>query len=118
MTYTYTLPKIPRSMNAYAGRQNCWEYRIDKGYIGSLVASVAHPKPKVPIQQARVTLRYFFPTKARHDPDNYAGKMILDGLVRAGVLQDDSFANVTLFLAGDVDPTNPRVEIAVEEENS
>lgn len=36
---------------------------------------------------------FHFKTKARHDPDNYAAtiKMIMDGLVAAGVLIDDNF---------------------------
>lgn len=40
-----------------------------------------------------LTLRFFFKTKSRHDPDNFAAcaKFILDSLVRHGILVDDSF---------------------------
>lgn len=54
--------------------------------------------------------------KRRRDPDNYSGKFLLDGLVRAGVLQDDSFSHIDLRLMGSLDRDNPRTEVLVEEE--
>lgn len=50
-----------------------------------------------------MTLHYFFKDNRRRDPDNYSGKFILDGLVRAGILQDDSFAVIDLELKADKD---------------
>lgn len=56
-----------------------------------------------PMQRARVTLTYHFPTDARRDPGNYGGKFILDALktprptvrgswtMGAGVIDDDDF---------------------------
>ena len=49
----------------------------------------------------------------RRDPDNYSGKMLLDPLVREGILIDDSFDVVTLVLGGKVDKKNPRTEIEI-----
>lgn len=74
------------------------------------------PRPKVPIKNAVVEISYYFPTGHRHDPDNYAGKMILDGLVKAGILEDDSFNNIELTVrkAG-VDSTRPRTVVRIEE---
>ena len=66
-------------------------------------------------EKAVVTLTYYFPDKRRRDSDNYAGKLILDGLVRAGIIEDDSFDNVQLVLRGGYDKENPRTEIEVEE---
>lgn len=62
-----------------------------------------------------VTITYYFPTRRRHDPDNYNGKMLMDGLVHRGVIADDSFDHVELRLRGDYDPKNPRTEIDIEE---
>lgn len=72
-------------------------------------------RPEKPIDRARVTLTYYFEDKRRHDPDNYAGKMILDGLVRSKIIADDSFGNIDLVLRGRVDKKNPRTEVSVEE---
>lgn len=46
-----------------------------------------------PMGRASITLELWFPDKRRRDLDNYGGfgfKWILDGLVKAGVLKDDS----------------------------
>lgn len=115
MTYRYTIPLVPQSLNHYAGRKNCWEYRQDKAQWERDVTLLCRPRPQRPIEKAAVTLHYFFPTRARHDPDNYAGKMILDGLVKAGIILDDSFDCVALRLEGGYDAKNPRTEITVEE---
>ena len=54
-------------------------------------------------------------TRQRHDPDNYNGKFILDGLREAGIIEDDSFKNIELQLCGAYDKENPRTEITVKE---
>lgn len=41
--------------------------------------------------------------------------MILDGLVKSGILQDDSFEHITLVLKSGYDKLNPRTEITVQE---
>lgn len=64
-----------------------------------------------------VTFNYFFPDKRRRDPDNYTGpaKYLLDGLVKAGVLPDDSFNFVELKIARKgIDRKKPRIEIVLE----
>lgn len=58
----------------------------------------------------------FFPTRGRRDPDNYSGKFILDGLVQAGIIKDDSFECINLRLKASYDKDNPRTEIEVEEQ--
>lgn len=54
----------------------------------------------------------------RRDPDNiaFAKKFIMDGLVRANVLRDDSMRFVRGFSDSfDVDRENPRIEVTVTE---
>ena len=115
MIYRYIIPEIPPSLNRFAGRRNEWEYRKLKQAWKRLIRSSCTPKPKVPIPKAVVTLTYYFGSRRRHDPDNYAGKMILDGLTGAGIIADDSFENIDLQIRGRYDKSNPRTEITVEE---
>lgn len=111
----YTIPLIPPSENKYKGRENYWQYRKDKQEWESLIALLCKPKPKEPIPKSKLTLTYYFPTKIRHDPNNYSGQFITDGLVKAGIIQDDSFECIQLVLQGAYDKQRPRVEIEVSE---
>ena len=68
-----------------------------------------------PYLKSVVEITYYFGTKHKRDPDNYSGKFILDGLVDAGVLADDSFANIELRLKSRYDKDNERTEIKIWE---
>lgn len=116
MEYIYTIPGVPSSLNKFAGRMNSWDYRNEKKEWTRRVYACCMPRPSEPIKKAKVEISYHFPTGHRHDPDNYAGKMILDGLVEAGILQDDSFNNIELTVrkAG-VDKKRPRTVVRIEE---
>ncbi len=93
---------VPDSLNKYAGRLNCWEYRTHKQeWKVRVMAAVGSRKPPAPLSGVVVHIHYIFPTKARHDPDNYAGKVLLDGLVDAGVITDDSFNCIKLELSAE-----------------
>ena len=106
--------RIPPSNNRFIGRNARWEYQEIKKQWAQLIRLAARP-PDKPYNKAVVSIRYFFEDRRRRDPDNYSGKMILDGLVRCGVLADDSFACVRLDLSADLDKKNPRTEITVTE---
>jgi len=108
----YTIPAIPPSLNKFAGRNNVHEYRKLKQEWTMLVKLCCRKAP-APLDRATVAITYFFPDKRRRDPDNYCGKLILDGLTAAGVIKDDSFACIDLVLRGEHDRTNPRTEIEV-----
>ena len=110
---------VPPSLNRFAGRENSNEYRHEKKVWTDAVcwyAKASKDRPSKPYRQAHVEIMYYFPTRTRHDPDNYAGKFILDGLTRAGVIADDSFQCITLSLGGGHDKDNPRTVITVMEE--
>jgi hypothetical protein len=70
-----TIPEIPPSLNKYAGRANAWDYRAEKQRWLQLFVAYC-PKCK-PMGKAVVTITYYFPTRHRHDPDNYNGKMLM-----------------------------------------
>lgn len=111
----YKIPAIPPSNNRFIGRENRWEYQKIKKQWAQLIALTCRPRPPAPLKRAAVTLIYHFPDKRRRDPDNYSGKMILDGLVRAGILADDSFDCIELKLAAIGDKGN-FTQIYIEED--
>lgn len=110
--------EIPPSNNEYMGKSyNYAMYQEEKKRWHWLIkASFKRAeKPKKPFEKAIVHITYFFKTKTRRDPDNYSGKMLLDPLVREGILIDDSFSNITLVLSAGCDKNNPRTEIEILE---
>ena len=61
-----------------------------------------------------MTFTVYFPTKARHDPDNQSPKFIMDGLTEAGfIIDDDDKHCKSLTLKCDYDKIHPRTEILV-----
>ena len=110
----FIIPEIPPSLNQFAGRENEWAYRKAKAYWMELCCAYCRPKPVKPLERARVTLEYHFPDRRRRDPDNYI-KLIMDGLVKAGVIQDDSFDNVELVLKQGSADKKPHVIIEIKE---
>lgn len=110
----YVIPAIPPSENAFKGRQNHWEYRSLKKEWEQMVA--VYCRPRQHFDKCKLTFRYYFPTRVRHDPNNYSGQFLTDGLVKAGIITDDDFGHITLILEGDYDKDNPRTEIYLEEE--
>jgi len=107
------IDRIPPSLNQFAGRKNDREYQALKRGWKELVFYTCKQQRYETLKNAIVTITYFFPTRARHDPDNYAGKLIMDGLTAAGVIEDDSFDCIELRLRGGYDKMNPRTEIEV-----
>lgn len=110
---------VPPSLNQFAGRENTWAYRQEKTRWTRLVWYRAMEQKKgTPTPHfARVKITYYFRDKRRHDPDNYAGKFLLDGLTKAKVIMDDDFAHIELLTAGGVDKEHPRTEIEITEVN-
>ena len=116
MEYKIIVKDIPPSNNKYIGNSNSFRlYAKEKEKWHLLVKAAINAKPNKPLEKAVVRIKYFFKDKRRRDPDNYSGKMILDPLVREGILQDDSFNNIKLVLDSEYDKENPRTEIDITE---
>ena len=96
MIYEYTLPGIPPSLNQYLGQNRRFKYEAKKKEWAKIIKYSCLKKPLKPIKHSRITITYHFPDNRRRDPDNYAGKFLLDGLRDAGIIEDDSFWNVDL----------------------
>jgi Holliday junction resolvase RusA-like endonuclease len=69
-----------------------------------------------PYQKASVKIVYYFATNRRRDADNLNLKFLLDGIVKAGIIKDDSTKVIGQpETAWEVDKKNPRVEIEITE---
>lgn len=62
---------------------NFMEYMVKKYNLGDLKVS-----------KCNITYEMTYHTRARRDPDNFAPKFINDGLVKGGLLVDDSFKQI------------------------
>ncbi len=69
------------------------------------------------IDKCNVTVTYYFPTRHRHDADNYSPKFLFDGFTEAGLFVDDNFEHVKSVTVregiGDYDRKNPKVEFHI-----
>lgn len=113
-----TLRGCPPSLNQFAGRENSWDYRKAKSYWTQLVwatCRASKERPAEPYQMADVEIMYYFPTRARHDADNYCGKFLLDGLTKAGVIVDDDMNHIRLVITGTHGKAHPRTVITITE---
>ena len=82
----------------------------------ALVMIYAENIPKI-TKKADFTFTWYRKDR-RSDPDNIAGgiKFILDGLVKAGKLENDGWKQINSIVHKfEVDKENPRVEIEIKE---
>ena len=111
----YIIDGIPPSNNQFLGRNARWEYAEQKKLWAQWISVCCRPRPKAPLLHARVTITYFFKDRRRRDPDNYSGKFLLDGLVAAGILKDDNFQCVELWLRAKFGCPKAQTQIDIEE---
>lgn len=114
------IPGIPPNLNKWRSMHHHEEAKQKKEWeeVVWLETLAQNIKPSKPIKKAKVTYTFFFANNRRHDPTNAYGcvKWLEDGLVYAGVLEDDSFDHVKNDVEkGGVDKINPRVEIEIVE---
>jgi Holliday junction resolvase RusA-like endonuclease len=116
LIFKYSIKAIPPSNNKFIGKNQRWQYQSEKKHWARIIQLFCVPRPREPLKKSKVMIVYYFKDKRRRDPDNYSGKFILDGLVRSGIIIDDSFDCIDLYLRGNVDKENPRTEILIEGE--
>jgi crossover junction endodeoxyribonuclease RusA len=118
------LPDIPPSLNKWsrmhwataAKIKKQWEHDILYTFLTS-TQIIPKEEKQFPWIKAKIRIIYYFKTRARRDIDNMNQKFLLDGLVKAGVISDDStnvIGQVEIIPA--YDKNNPRTEIEVLKE--
>jgi Holliday junction resolvase RusA-like endonuclease len=82
------IPELPPSLNEWS-RQHWSERdrRVEEMTENLTGLRRAFRIPRV--ERPRVQLVYYFATRRHRDPDNYAGKFLLDGLRHSGIIADD-----------------------------
>lgn len=110
-----TIPGVPPSINRWARLHWAKQREIKQDWETQVWAAAYQSRAtRLRLERARVRITYFFATNRRRDKDNYAPKMLMDGLVKAGVLMDDSKDRVDLdwgFARGEPE----RTEIVIVE---
>lgn len=95
----YIIPELPPSINKYIGKTNVWEYQADKKEYARICRYYC--KTERPNKHINLTIVFHFPDKKKRDYDNYL-KMLLDGLVYAGVIKDDSWVWCSYEIKGTI----------------
>lgn len=68
----------------------------------------------IKLDNVTMLFTYYFPTRHRHDADNYTPKFAMDGFTESGLLVDDDLDHVKMIsISGGYDKDNPRVEITI-----
>lgn len=123
MKFTFTIPGRLPSLNqvlntargskfAAAREKETWTKKCAKAARLAGLGSLMLPGP------VRVSIRWVEKNR-RRDPDNVTAggcKHLLDGLVEAGVLKDDSrrYVRDLVHEFPEPDPVNPRIEVTIE----
>ena len=131
MKITFTIPRLPESGNKtrkYSGweRQkyrDLWHSEIWvawRHWVTITPRSIVQGEWSMPWPKAKVTITLYFPDRRRRDEDNMRQglKYCVDGLVAAGIIEDDEWyptRKCKVDLVGKYDKEDPRTMIEVEE---
>jgi len=111
-----TINNIPPSLNKLNTYHWAKKARIKKDWGHDIYYSVYNKRPVEPYKKAKIRITYYFKTLHRHDADNYNTKMLMDPLVKVGILEDDSFDVIGQpELVAKYDKNNPRTVIEIWE---
>ena len=115
-TWILNIPMIPPSANVYI--RQYWATRAklrDEWHLA--VWALANEIHLPPMDKCTVNCTIYFRDQRRRDEPNFRltlDKLVLDGLVRCGIIPDDDPSHVTSFVVTlDHDKENPRTEVAV-----
>ena len=93
------------------------KYAEEKHFRTQEIAYLAKSQIKGKYQKVDLVFTWFCKNKKRDKDNIIAGqKFILDGLVEAGIIENDGWKQIgNIFHYFEVDKKNPRVEIIIEE---
>jgi Holliday junction resolvase RusA-like endonuclease len=100
---------------AKKGKGKYQPYSMMKQTYTDMVAWLAKKLPKY--EQVNITITWYEPNEKR-DPDNImaGAKFILDGLVKAGTIPNDTRRYIkSITHIPELDRDNPRVEVEIQE---
>jgi Holliday junction resolvase RusA-like endonuclease len=116
-----TIPGIPPSLNQWSRMHWLKASRIKKQWENDILYTFLSigkvwKKNEFPYKKASIKITYYFSTKRRRDIDNMNQKFILDGIVKAGIITDDSIEVIgQAEIVPECDKHNPRVEVEISE---
>lgn len=85
-----TLNMAKRHWGAYYSQKKKW---------GKLIKDYCELSNMQPIETpVNITIQNTYPCKRRRDPDNIIMKFILDGIVEAGIIPDDTFEHINSII--------------------
>lgn len=79
----------------------------------SSVTSALMPVGRCLWEKALCVIKYYLPAEIEWDVDNRLHKYIINGIVQARVLKNDSWQNMSFMVIGDVDKKYPRTEVTI-----
>jgi Holliday junction resolvase RusA-like endonuclease len=98
-SFEVTIPCHP-SVLLKPGAQSHWTAKArakkedtEMGYMRALVAKgLAEPRPTLPLGAVDLWVTFMCAQQRHRDPDNWHGRLkgFLDGIVRAGIIEDDN----------------------------
>jgi Holliday junction resolvase RusA-like endonuclease len=112
----FTIMGLPKTTNA--GGRSHWAVKVkeSKSWKRSVYLASSSQLPQDPLSRARVYLTRHSSGKIDYDGLVSSFKHVLDGLVDAGVLKDDSMRVVDMFyLKKPAKPGQGKIEVYVEE---
>ena len=120
MTIKLTIPLDPTGLSLNRWHSHHWSKKAQlKSEWTEAVQWIASLKHNgLPLKKPAVTLTCYFRTRHKRDKDNFSivAKVVLDGLTRAGVIDDDNSEAIDLRpLEFDYDKSKPRVEIELRQ---
>lgn len=90
--YRFALPYLPPSKNVYDGWPHEWKSSMKKKWVRDVAAKCNELVVPRGVAKIGLAATLVFPSKARRDPQNYAGPLwnfVPDALQRCGVIDDD-----------------------------
>jgi hypothetical protein len=98
-TYKMTFPFLPPSKNVWDGWPGEWKAGVKQKWIRAIVREVETQDMPLGLQKIGLAAVLTFPSRNRRDPQNFSNQLwnfCCDGLVRAGVVVDDSEGHIEI----------------------
>jgi Holliday junction resolvase RusA-like endonuclease len=100
---TITIPQLPSASLKPGFRGGWWLIRKAKvndtemAYVYALIAYRERKKFSIPLKKVKADVTFVFREKRRRDLDNWIGRLkgFWDGIVQAGIIEDDNIEVVT-----------------------